>query len=144
MDTVESEGLLLRPLMDKDALSVHDVIGNDSDMTWDRTARPLERTKETLRGRMKHYEDHGFGIWAVIDKNSNELVGMAGLQMFEGTSGVELVVYIAKRRWRQGVAFEACSASLRYGFEEMGLSRIVANTRTDNVGAQQLLTKLGF
>lgn len=144
MDSVETERLFLRPFAPDDGLSLHAVIGNDPDMTWDATARPLERTEETLNGRIKHYEDHGFGIWAVIDKVSGEMIGQAGLQVLQGTSDVELVVFTAKRYWRHGVGMEACIAILTYAFTEMNLSRIVGVTRTHNVAAQQLGEKLGF
>jgi ribosomal-protein-alanine N-acetyltransferase len=144
MDSIEIEKFILRPLSQDDLLGLHSVIGNDPDMTWDFTARPIERTQETLNGRIRHYQDHGFGIWAVTNKDTGELVGEAGLQLLEGTSNVELVVFTAKKYWRHNIGFEASVASLTYGFTEMGLSKILAVTRINNTAAQKLMDKLGF
>jgi len=75
MDSVETDRLLLRPFTAQDGPSLHMIIGEDPDMTWDATSRPLQRTEEILQSRIKHYEEYGFGVWAVIDKTSGEMVG---------------------------------------------------------------------
>lgn len=144
MDSIETERLILRPFAPDDGPSLHTIIGNDPDMTWDRTSRPIERTEETLRGRIRHYQDHGFGMWAVIDKNSGEMIGQTGLQVLEGTTEVELVAYTAKRHWHQGVAQESCIAALTYAFTEMKLTSVIAVARTENSVANSAAGKLGF
>jgi ribosomal-protein-alanine N-acetyltransferase len=144
MDSIETERLLLRPFAPDDGQRLHTIIGNDPDMTWDGTSRPLERTEETLGGRIRHYKDRGFGIWAVVDKNSGEMIGQAGLQVLTGTTEVELVAYTAKRSWRQGIAREACIAAITYAFTEMNLSKVIAVIRTQNSVAKMLAEKFGF
>lgn len=144
MDSVETERLLLRPFTPNDGPSLHAVIGNDPDMTWDGTTRTIDRIEETIQGRIKHFEVHGFGVWAVIDKVSGNLVGQTGLQILQGTEEVELVAYTAKKCWGQGIAFESCIAALIYAFTEMKLSRVIAIMRTQNVVAQRVAEKLGF
>ncbi len=144
MDTIESTRLLLRPLTMADASYVHRVVGNDPDMTWDHTSRDLEHVARTVRERIEHYEKHGFGVYGVIEKDSGEFVGLAGLQVLKDSADIELVVYTAKQRWRSGIAFEACIAALRYGFDIKGFRRIITVIREDNPSAQRLATKLGF
>lgn len=144
MDCVETERLLLRPFKDDDGPALHAVVGNDPDMTWDRSSRSLEKVQGTVRERMKHFATNGFGVWAVIDKSSHTLLGQCGLQRLPGTQNIELVVYTAKRFWRMNYAHEACIASLRYGFESLGATEILAVVRKENTAALNLMEKLGF
>lgn len=145
MDAIETERFILRPFFSDDGPALHAIVGEDPEMTWETTAWPYERTIEFLDIRLRHFSKYGFGVWAVIEKKSNELIGQAGIQHMEGEDDiVELVVYTAKSRWRQGVGYEACSAALRYGFEILNLSKIAAVTRVHNVASQKLMEKLGF
>ncbi len=52
--------------------------------------------------------------------------------------------WIAEHEWRQGIASEAATEALRYGFGELGLHRIEAMhlTRSDAAGA--VLRKIGL
>jgi ribosomal-protein-alanine N-acetyltransferase len=144
MDSVETQRFLLRPLTQDDLLSLHAVVGEDPEMTWETKPWSLERTEDRLRLRLKHYQEHGFGVWAVVEKVTGELIGQAGLQFLENTDLVELVAFTAKRRWSDGVALEACTAALGYGFRELRLTRIIAVIRPGNVAAQKLASNLGF
>jgi RimJ/RimL family protein N-acetyltransferase len=46
--------------------------------------------------------------------------------------------------WRQGLGFEAASATIAAGFEQLDLEAIGAETRPQNLPAQALLAKLGM
>jgi RimJ/RimL family protein N-acetyltransferase len=46
--------------------------------------------------------------------------------------------------WRRGLGFEAASATIAAGFEQLDLPAIGAETRPENVSAQALLSKLGM
>lgn len=165
VDTIETRNLLLRPLAAADLSSLHAVIGNDPDMTWEKSSFSLDTTAQMLALRLKHYQEFGFGVWAVIDKVSDTLIGQAGLQVLgsswqveqndllgisrqstvaQGGLPIELVVYVAKGRWGEGIGVEACTACLCYGFERLGLKEVIAITRVDNSGGRALARKLGF
>jgi len=66
------------------------------------------------------------------------------LQFLDGTSEVEVGYRLAKRFWGMGLAPEAAQASLCYGFEELGLDRIVAVVHPENVASQRVLEKIGL
>jgi RimJ/RimL family protein N-acetyltransferase len=144
LPVLETDRLTLRPFRDDDAEALHRVVGNDPDMTWDGTYRSLEYVIRTVQQRMQHFVEHGFGVWAVIERETGEMIGQTGLQYLEGTTDVELVVYTARRRWRHGFAEEGSLGSLRYGFEVLQTPRILAVVRQDNAPAQRLVRKLGF
>ena len=144
MDSIETRRLLLRPFEEDDGPALHGVVGNDPDMTWDHSVRSVEKVSRTVIERMSHFAEHGFGVWAVIEKVANTMVGQTGLQRLPKTEHVELVTYTAKRAWRLGYAHEACRASLRYGFEILGLGEIWAVVRKENSAGRGIVRKLGF
>jgi [ribosomal protein S5]-alanine N-acetyltransferase len=144
MDCIETSRLLLRPFKNGDGPALHKVVGDDPDMTWDRSIRPVEMVTRTARDRMIHFTTHGFGVWAVIEKSTQMMIGQTGLQRLPNTDKIELVTYTAKRLWRHGYAYEACMASLRYGFETLGAEEILAVVKKGNVAAMALMKKLGF
>jgi RimJ/RimL family protein N-acetyltransferase len=144
MDSIETHNLLLRPFTLEDDVDLYKIMGDDPDMTWEGEPWSIETNRKWLGIRLKHYQEHGFGVLAIIDKKSGDMIGQSGLQFLEKTDDVEIVTYIAKHLWQKGVGFEASSASLIYGFKKLKLPKIVAVTRMHNVGGQRLAEKLGF
>ncbi len=90
------------------------------------------------------YEFYHFGIWTVVDKNSREVIGRAGLCYREGYEDPELGFVIAAHRQGQGLATEVCKAILQYGGEELEFERIQAFVQPDNVASLRVCDKLGM
>ncbi len=83
-------------------------------------------------------------MWAVVVKDSGHVIGYCGLIFLEGTTEVELAYGLAKSSWGKGFATEAARASLRFGFEELKLNRVVAVVNPQNIPSQRVLEKLGM
>jgi ribosomal-protein-alanine N-acetyltransferase len=75
--------------------------------------RSREQTKAALNPRIEHWENHGFGLWAVIYKQNGEFIGHCGVQYLEDTPEVELAYAIAKAYWHQGLTTQAAKASIK-------------------------------
>jgi len=146
MHTIETARVYLRPFTFDD-LDAFAVIGSDPDvMRYIGAGRPLSReeTHTRLNAIIEHRNKHGFGVWAAIDKSTGTLMGYCGLQFLDNTSEVEVGYRLAKRFWGMGLASEAAEASLRYGFQELGLDRIVAVVQPANLASQHVLEKIGL
>jgi RimJ/RimL family protein N-acetyltransferase len=146
MHTIETARVYLRPFTFDD-LDAFAVIGSDPDvMRYIGAGRPLprEETHTRLNAIIEHRNKHGFGVWAAIDKSTGTLMGYCGLQFLDNTSEVEVGYRLAKRFWGMGFASEAAKASLRYGFETLGLGRIVAVVQPGNLASQHVLEKIGL
>lgn len=98
--------------------------------------------EQVLDTAIAAWSKYGFGRWAVIDKATGEMIGLCGLRSREGTP--ELLYILAEAYWNKGLATEAAGACLRFGFEELELSRIIAFTRPDHVASRRVLEKLGM
>jgi RimJ/RimL family protein N-acetyltransferase len=112
--------------------------------------RPLtrEQTADQLARIEAHWAEHGFGLWAAEDRSSSRFAGFAGLAHPYFLPAVMPAVEVGWRLdpdlWGRGLATEAGAASLRYGFEELGLERIVSIIDPRNAASRRVATKLGM
>lgn len=95
-----------------------------------------------------HQAAHGFCFWAAELCDTGEFAGSIGLVHVRYTAhftpAVEVGWRLAKRFWGRGYAPEAAEASLRFGFEHLGLDEIVAITTPENANSQRVMRKLGM
>lgn len=103
-----------------------------------------EETAGWLHYFISGWEKYGFGWWAVVLKESGELIGHCGLQFIHVTPEVEVTYGLARAYWRMGLASEAARACLRYGFEELMLKRIYALAEPGNIGSHRVMERVGM
>ena len=98
-------GLSVRPLVQGDLNDLDVILTGDPEMSWSRKAWSRANVQFLLSHRQAHYEEYGFGPYGVI--LDGQLVGMAGAQIWDkGSRSVELLAYIAKSHWGEGLATE--------------------------------------
>ncbi len=95
-----------------------------------------------------HFEQHGYGLWALELRSSGELIGLTGLNRvaFDAhfTPAVEVGWRLAHSAWGHGYASEAGRAALRVGFQRAGLTEIVSMTTKLNVRSQAVMERIGM
>ena len=96
----------------------------------------------------KHFEHHGFGLWAVEVPELVPFIGFVGLSIpsFEAhfTPCVEVGWRLAYEHWGRGYASEAATAALDFGFGELGLDEIVSFTSTSNQRSMRVMERIGM
>jgi RimJ/RimL family protein N-acetyltransferase len=144
MPQIETERLILRMLRPEDLDELSALMSDPDVVRYVGNGKPVSREESdrALQSILKHWQTHGFGRWAVIDKHSLEFVGFGGLRSLFGTP--EVVYHLAKAHWGRGLATELGRAALRFGFEERGFERIVAITKPPNKASIHVLEKLGM
>jgi ribosomal-protein-alanine N-acetyltransferase len=149
MPEIETARLLLRQytLNDLDDLTL--ILSNPEVMKYSpKGPIPKENvkqvTQEILKFFITHWEHHRFGVWAVIHKQTSQLIGHCGLNFLPNSPEVEVLYRFAQFYWNQGIATEATKASLRYGFEEVKLGRIVAITAPEHLASRRVMEKAGL
>ncbi|MGH2417266.1 MAG: GNAT family N-acetyltransferase [Candidatus Limnocylindria bacterium] len=146
---VETERLRLRSLTPADAERLHDIYGDAETMRFvGASGRPMADIAGTRRGLerlARHHELHGFGLWAVDERNGEPLVGVAGLAWVDDHGPDVEAAYLFRRdRWGRGYATEALRAILELGRSQLGLARIVALAYPGNDASRRVMEKAGM
>ncbi|MCC6500146.1 MAG: GNAT family N-acetyltransferase [Anaerolineales bacterium] len=96
-----------------------------------------------LNGHPKHPE---LGLWATIHKATGKFIGRCGLLPWEidGALEIEIAYLIDKEFWGKGLATEAATGILRYGFDQLKLSRLICLIDPENAASQRVAEKIGM
>ncbi len=103
-----------------------------------------EAIEKRFRVYLDCYEKFGFGVCALVWKETGEMFGWGGLMPLEDTGEIEVGYGMSKDFWGKGVGYECARAWLEYGFEKAGLERIVAVAQPENTGSWRIMEKLGM
>jgi ribosomal-protein-alanine N-acetyltransferase len=92
------------------------------------------------------YPTYGFGMWATILKETGKFIGRCGLcpMDIEGKEEIEVAYMLDSQYWGQGLATEAAKAILRFGFEQVRLSRLISVINPDNIASARVAEKMGM
>ncbi|MGH7335814.1 MAG: GNAT family N-acetyltransferase [Candidatus Rokuibacteriota bacterium] len=149
MSVLETSRLRLRPFTVADAVD-HARIYAKPAVTRFLAGGPFlgvaaaQRSRAALDLFIGHWVEHGFGVWAVVDKRTHVLIGQCGLQYLPDRPEVEILYALDTPYWGQGLAGEAAEAALRHGFEMAHLERIVAVARPEHGASRRVMAKLGM
>ena len=97
---------------------------------------------------LDHFEQHGFGVWAVEIPNVAPFAGYIGLAVpnleAHFTPCVEIAWRLAFEHWGHGYATEGAKAVLTFGFDCLRLEKIVAYTASGNERSRRLMQRIGM
>ena len=89
-----------------------------------------EASDQLLDRIEQHFDEYGYGLWALETKDAMELIGFCGLAVptFETdfTPAVEIGWRLGRDHWGNGYATEAARSVLDFGFGEAGLDPILS------------------
>jgi RimJ/RimL family protein N-acetyltransferase len=96
----------------------------------------------------RHFEQHGFGFWAVEADGVAPFIGFVGLAVprFEAafTPCVEVGWRLAAQYWGHGYASEAAAAAMQFAFQHLGLDEIVSFTVPENWRSRRVMERIGM
>jgi RimJ/RimL family protein N-acetyltransferase len=94
----------------------------------------------------RHWDEHGWGLWAVEVPGVAAIVGYVGLWPadFLADGMVEVGWRLASAHWGRGYATEAARAALEFGFVEVGLAEIVSFTVPQNIRSRRVMERIGL
>lgn len=145
-----TDRLLLRQWRTGDWVPLHRTYGDPEVMRWHGT--PLGLTLEETAfsvGRMSmHWEARGFGMWAVEERETGELVGRIGLLFHPdspaGDDKVEIAWSLQRDRWGRGYATEGARAARDWAFRNLDVARLISITIPENRRSWHVMEKLGL
>lgn len=143
---IETERLLLRTFTELDAPLIYE-LNLDPDVTryTHDPVKDLAHATEILEKTIiPQYALYNHGRWAVHLKPTLEFLGWCGLKYRTEINEIDLGYRFKKEFWGKGFATEAAYASIKYGFEKVGLQRIVGRAEIDNISSWKVLEKCGM
>src|SRR4051795_131026 len=78
-------------------------------------------------------------VFAIIFKESDELIGEISLHIDSSTSIAQLAYWIGEPLWGKGIATEAAEAILKFGLEKLDLNMVYAECRVENKASEKVL-----
>ena len=107
-----------------------------------------EQTEGMIDRLRAHFDEHGFGVWAVERRADDAFLGFTGLPTigYEAhfTPAVEIGWRLAREAWGHGYATEAATACVTYAFEELDLDQLVSVTVLANVRSRAVMERIGM
>ncbi|MEM7223896.1 MAG: GNAT family N-acetyltransferase [Pseudomonadota bacterium] len=144
---LETERLLLRRFVPEDAKAMEGIFCDPEVMYFEDVESP-EWVRAWLKRMIEEcYPTWGFGMWAVQEKASGDVIGYCGLSRFPDRCEpheAELGYRLMRKHWGKGIATEAVRPTCEFGLKVLGLSRIVAMIDPGNTASLRVAQKLGM
>ena len=143
--SIETERFFLRPFAPGDLDALAAIYADPEVMAYLLGGpRTREQSRARLHEMIAHWGQHGFGLWAVVCKRTQCLLGECGLRRLDDSDEVELHYVFAKPHWGKGLATESAGAVLHHGFETLSLDRVIAFALPENAASFRVMRKLGM
>jgi [ribosomal protein S5]-alanine N-acetyltransferase len=144
---LETLRLALREFVPEDIDDLYRLDGDPRVMRFfgDGKAAPRQATAAAMRRILRYprlYPD--LGIWYATRRDTGAFIGWFTLKYAGRSPDVEVGYRLLHRAWGKGFATEGATALVHYGFDDLGLHRIIGVTHPDNVASQRVLMKAGL
>jgi RimJ/RimL family protein N-acetyltransferase len=143
---IETERLKLRELNLKDMDKLSLVLSDPESMKFYSHPFTKEDVENWINWNVENYKKYGFGLWAVIIKDTNEFIGDCGItrQKIEDNTYPEIGYHIRKEYCRKGYASEAAKACMDFAFNKKCFPRIISYMKHDNIPSRGVAEKNGM
>ena len=142
---IKTSRLLLREVEENDLATLSKIYADAECMQF------YSQTKSSAEVRawfqelsFNSYLRNGFGLWAVVDQFSGQIMGDCGITMQETheRSEPEIGYHLWRDFWGKGFATEAAKACRNHALLSLGLGRVVSITSPENVPSQKVAEKV--
>lgn len=143
---IETRRLQLRPMGRLDVPDLLAVYGDAEAMRWVGDGRPITpaECEQWVEVTDRNFRVRGYGMFAVVERESSRVVGFCGLVHPGGQPTAELKYAFVRQAWGQGFATEAATALLRHAPEAFGLHEVIATAAPENEASHRVLLKTGM
>ena len=146
MTILETERLALRPYTQDDFDALYEILSDPETMKHYPKPYDAKGTQRWLDWNFANYRDCGFGLWAVVLKETGEFIGDCGITMqsINGQTLPEIGYHIHKAHWRKGYASEAARCCMAYAFDTLGFPAVYSYMTDSNAASYGVALKNGM
>lgn len=146
MSILETERLYLREMNQNDFDDLCKILQDKDVMYAYEHAFSDEEVQEWLDKQLKRYKDYGFGLWLVVLKDTDEVIGQCGITMQKVNEDdvYEIGYLFQKKFWHKGYAIESARACKNYVFEKLKVDEVYSIIRDNNFSSQKVAERNGM
>ena len=135
--TIETDRLLLREYTPDDFDALYEILSDPETMQHYPAPYDEARTRRWIEWNLENYAQYGFGLWAVVLKETGEFIGDCGItiQNIDGEMLPEIGYHIHKKHWRKGFAKEAARAVRDWVFQNTEYDAVYSYMKYTNTGS---------
>ena len=143
---LETERLILREMTQEDYPALAQILQDREAMFAYEHAFSDEETQAWLNRMLERYRTDGYGLWAVVRKETGEMIGQCGLtrQRVEEREVLEIGYLFQRKHWKQGYAIEAARACKAYAFETLNADEVFSIVRDNNIASMNVAIRNGM
>lgn len=148
MNILSTARLTLRELTVGDAADLYRIHREEGVWKYFLGSPPASVAEERafIERHLRNYQQHGFGFWATVLRETGELVGRCGLlaQEVDGRKETEIAYLLSPRFWGRGLASGAARGLRDYGFQTLGCPRLVSLILPENAASKRVAIAAGL
>lgn len=143
---LQTPRLSLRELTDADLPALRVILHDPVAMVAYEGAFSDEESLAWLRRMQERYAEDGFGLWAVVLRETGELIGQCGItrQRIDDDEVIEVGYLFQRAHWHRGYAVEAASACRDWAFRTLAIDELYAKVRATNLPSMNVAIRLGM
>ena len=135
---IETERLLFREYTMDDFDALYEILSDPETMRHYPSPYDADQTKRWIAWSLDNYAKHGFGLWAMVLKETGAFIGDCGLtlQNIDGETLPEIGYHINKKYWRRGFAKEAARAVRDWAFQNTRYDALYSYMNDTNIASR--------
>lgn len=143
---IETHRLFLRELIQDDYEDVEAIMQDDEVMFAYDGPMTDDEVQAWLYAQKKNYAQYGYCLFAVIEKESNTMIGQCGLSMqdWKGEERLEIRYFLNRKYWGLGYAIEAAIACREYAFARLKAKEVVSIIHNTNARSIRVAERNGM
>ena len=103
----------------------------------------VDAAVRNIERMLRHWDLRGYGQWAVLHKDTGEVIGCVGFYSPDGWPGIDLGWIFHRSHWGNGFATEASRAAIEWAWANTQIDHIISLIAPDNVQSIRIATKIG-
>lgn len=143
---LQTERLYMREMTQDDFPSLCKILQDEETMYAYEGAFTDAEAQEWLDRQLARYQKWDFGLWAVILKETEEMIGQCGLTMqpWKDEEVLEIGYLFERAHWHKGYATEAARACKRYAFDTLRANEVCSIIRDTNEASRNVAERNGM
>lgn len=143
---IETRRLLLREMTPDDYPALCRILQDEKVMYAYNGAFSDKESMDWLQRQLARYGEWGYGLWAVVLKETGEMIGQCGItrQIWNGQEMLEVGYLLQYAYWHRGFATEAAQACIGYAFRELHAGTVCSIIRDTNIASQHVAMRCGM